>query len=435
MLLTDRYHQSSEYPLKLVPIIALGFIATQLAWSLFDIAIPVILKDHFDKSLSTIGFIMSWDNIVALFFLPIIGLYSDQVRTRIGRRLPFIIPGILISAILFALLPLAKSSSLLVFLVIIMLFNISMAIYRSPAISLMPDFISSERRSMGNAIGNLVGGIAAAISLLGAGALLDAGHTNAAFWSMSGGMLLCLLVLISLIKEPDLENLPETSSQSVFVQFREEIQEMASSVDKSLLYMLAAICSWFIALNAILAFYSTYVWKVFLPELDSEKAAGQASKILFIFPIVFIGFSLLGGYLGIKIGRMKTMKIGILTLLIGLILSSFIAPDSTLGIALDWKVAFNIVFIITAIGWGFTNVNSIVVIWEHTKDNGIGTGLYYAFSNTAAIIGPIAAGIGMEFIHIKALFPISIFFVILSAVFLFKVQTGEAGYRENVLSS
>jgi MFS family permease len=205
-----------------------------------------------------------------------------------------------------------------------------------------------------------------------------------------------------MIKEPDLDDLPERSSQSVFTQFLEEIRDMAASVDKSLMYMLAAICSWFIALNAILAFYSTYVWKVFLPELDSEKAAGQASKIIFIFPIVFIGFSLVGGYLGIKIGRMKTMKIGILTLLIGLILSSFINPDSTLGISLDWKVAFNIIFVLTAIGWGLTNVNSIVVIWEHTKDNGIGTGLYYAFSNAAAIIGPIA---------------------------------GEAGYQENMVSS
>ncbi len=433
ILLSNRQQDEKNISFRFVPIIALGFASAQLAWSLFDMAVPVILNEHYGKSLSVIGFIMSLDNIIAFFMLPIIGLYSDRVRTRIGRRMPFIIPGVIIGAIIFIFIPLAKSFSIIVFLTVIILFSIVMAVYRSPTVSLIPDFLSSERRSMGNAISNLVAGIAAGISLLGAGSLLEAGYTVGAFAFISISMIVCLVILASVIREPQKFTIKEEFEIGIFTQLKNEINKMFTSVDKSMLFMLLAILSWFVALNAIIAFYSTYVWKIFLPHLDSEKAAGEASKVLFMFPVIFVIFSLVGGYYGGRLGRIKTMKIGLIILLISLAVSSFIRENSLFGYSLDWKTSFSIIFITAAIGWGLVNVNSIVVIWEHSEDNGIGTGLYYTFSNAAAIFGPIIAGITMDLIHINALFPFTIFFILLSIVFLLQVKTGEAGEHNELI--
>jgi Na+/melibiose symporter-like transporter len=40
-----------------------------------------------------VGFFMTLDNIAALFIQPPVGAWSDWLRTKLGRRLPFILVG------------------------------------------------------------------------------------------------------------------------------------------------------------------------------------------------------------------------------------------------------------------------------------------------------------------------------------------------------
>jgi MFS family permease len=79
------------------------------------------------------------------------------------------------------------------------------------------------------------------------------------------------------------------------------------------------------------------------------------------------------------------------------------------------------------VAWALVNVNSIVVIWEHAKDNGSGTGLYYAFSSLAAITGPVLAGFLSDSFHtLEILFPFSAILLIIAFLFLMLVKKGEA---------
>jgi MFS family permease len=201
---------------------------------------------------------------------------------------------------------------------------------------------------------------------------------------------------------------------------------MFTNPDKSMLFMLLAIMSWFIAWNAIEAFYSTYVSEVFLPDIDAEEAAGQASQVLFIFPIVFVVFTIVGGIMGTRMGRRITMRIGLFFMTVAIILASLIDENSFLGIDMGWKTSFTIIFVLAGAAWGLVNVNSIVVIWHHATDNGTGTGLYYAFASAAAILGPTMVGVLMD-IEVTYLFPFSITFLVIALIFLFMVKTGEVG--------
>ena len=420
-----------------VIIIGLAFATTQLTWSLFNLAVPAFLQDIFGLELGIVGFVMTWDNIIAFFLQPYIGAKSDTTRTRFGRRMPYIIPGILLSSFFFTLLAIiAETNSdklgpfkpyhLYLFLGTILIFNLSMAIYRSPAVSLMPDFVPSHKRSLANGIINLMGGLFSAISLFVAGGLIKQGHVIGGFLFVSITMLVCLGILVLFVKEPPLEE--ETVSEqtkpheSALTQLKDEAIRMLQNPDKSMLYMLLAIFSWFMAWNAIEAFYSLYVWHVYLPDKPREEAVGIAGQILFIFPVVFVLMTLVGGYLGTKIGRILTMKIGLTLFLLGILLGMY-AP--TLNF-------YYLVFVIAGIGWGLVNVNSIVVVWEHARDNGTGTGLYYAFSSAAAILGPTLSGfiMGKRVLNTyRALFPFSITFIILAFLLLFKVKKGEVGDR------
>ena len=70
-------------------LIGLGFFTMGLMDPLYDIYVPIFLNDLVDRK-SLIGLIMTLDNIFALFLIPIFSHLSDNTRTRIGRRMPYI---------------------------------------------------------------------------------------------------------------------------------------------------------------------------------------------------------------------------------------------------------------------------------------------------------------------------------------------------------
>ncbi len=431
-------HSGARKPISLylVPIVALGFATTALTWTIFNVAVPVFLQDTFGVSLALTGFIMTWDNIIAFFVQPYVGSLSDRTRTRFGRRIPYIFLGVLLGAIFFYLIPAALQFPLYVFLGVIVLFNLSMALYRSPSVSLMPDLVDSKDRSVGNGIVNLMGGLFGAFALFTAAPMFKEGRVMEAFGLISMAMVISMLILVAVIREPTPEPIEE-ETETALSNLKEQVVEMVTNPDKSMMFMLLAIASWFMAWNAVEAFFSTYVWKVYLVVEEPTKSAnelanqaiGEASAILFIFPVVFVLFTLVGGIVGAKIGRIRTMKIGLGIFLAIIVLALFVRVDNWLGLPLGWRTSFQILFAIGAVGWGLVNVNSIVVVWEHAKDNGTGTGVYYAFSSLAAILGPTIAGFLME-IEASFLFYFSLAFLLLAGIFLFQVKTGEAGYKE-----
>ncbi len=83
------------------------------------------------------GVIMSLDNVFAVFLLPVFGNLSDKVRTKIGKRSPFILGGTILACVFFILM--GYSTTLVAFIACLLLTLLSMATFRSPAVALMPD--------------------------------------------------------------------------------------------------------------------------------------------------------------------------------------------------------------------------------------------------------------------------------------------------------
>jgi maltose/moltooligosaccharide transporter len=150
-------------------------------WKLYSDYVPIFLQagnplfetstraSGFGLGPGLAGFIMTLDNIVALFLLPLIGLWSDRIwKPNLGgRRKPFIVTLAPISILAFLLIPMVvRTIPPALFVVAVGVYIRAMAGFRTPVVSLMPDLTPSRLRSQANGIINLMGGLGGVIVTL-----------------------------------------------------------------------------------------------------------------------------------------------------------------------------------------------------------------------------------------------------------------------------
>jgi MFS family permease len=410
-------------------VIGLGFFTTAITWSMYNVYMPLYLGDllaHLNRVGLIVGLIMVVDNIVAITLQPWIGNFSDNIWTKWGRRMPFIMIGIPIAAVLFGLLPVV-SDSLILILVILGGFNIAMALYRAPVVALMPDLVAKEYRSRGNAVINLLGGVGALIGLMAMGAIYDISPILA-FVIVSGLILLCLVALLFNIRETK-ERVDVEPKEKV--SLLQSIKQMFVDKDRSLLAILFAILMWFFAFNAIETWFSTYATDSSLLNMK----AGSASMLLGIYSLTFILFAIPAGIIAKKIGRKKTMMIGLIGLIavmIPIVIFSLVPIPGLrtlvtfLPFNWTWEIIIDgILLFLGGMFWAFVNVNSIVVVWEiaGTARLGTYTGLYYFFSALAAITSPFIFGALKDVIGVKYVFLYAVGFFVLALVCTLFIKT------------
>ncbi len=80
-------------------LVGFAFFLISAFWQAYDNAIPLTLTNKFGMSQTWSGVIMAFDNILALFMLPLFGGISDRCKSRHGRRTPFIVVGTVLAAL------------------------------------------------------------------------------------------------------------------------------------------------------------------------------------------------------------------------------------------------------------------------------------------------------------------------------------------------
>lgn len=364
-------------------LLGLGFFSVSLVWAGYNVFVPLFLANKFNLNPAWIGFFMTLDNIAAFFIQPTVGAWSDRLRTPIGRRMPFILIGAPIAAVAFSIIPLA--AVLPVFVACTSTLLLSMALWRTPVVALMPDITPSAYRSQANGIINLMGGIGSIMATLG-GSVLFKMNQAYPFWAGSLLMIVAIILLFFFVKEPkEYEATTKEETPNLFVALKAEIQ----AKEKSPLRILSAIFFWFVAYNAIEAFFTLYAQNhLGLDGSDGARLLGHLS-------VIFVLFALPAGYIGSKFGRRRTIITGIV--LMGLLmLSMYFWPAKSLVIpiaklpALGQMYTISILLMLAGASWALINVNSLPMVVDMTDNTKTGTytGLYYLFSTLAAIAGP-----------------------------------------------
>ena len=162
---------------------------------------------------------------------------------------------------------------------------------------------------------------------------------------------------------------------------------------------------------------------------DAQAAAGF---ILTVYALVFVIFAIPAGIIGQRIGRAKTIRIGLPIAIVFIFIVYLVGQFNILSMGSSAQYYSMIIILgCAAFGWALVNINSIVIVWEIATDVKLGsyTGLYYLFSSSAAVLGPGAAGLIFDVFSggsFELLFPVSILCLLIAFVLMFGVKSGEA---------
>ena len=397
-------------------LIGLAFMSISAFWQMYDNEISKMLQYTFGIGETVVGVIMSLDNILALFLLPIFGSLSDKVNTKHGKRMPFIIVGTILAIIFLMILPFAESTmNLPLFIGALFLLLISMGTYRSPAVALMPDLTPKPLRSKANAVINLMGAVGGVFTLLMINLFVKEGASYYPLMiAVAAFMAICVIVLVLTIKENKLraEMEPEEVVEEVPATDSKKGQKLPKDVMRSLVFLLISVAFWFIAYNAVTTAFSRYAKEVW--GLDS----GYTNCLLIATVAAIISYIPIGA-IASKIGRKKTILIGIA--LLGL---CFFAA----GLFDQYSNAMIIFFCIIGFAWAAIGVNSYPMVVEMANAGDVGkyTGLYYTFSMSAQVITPILSGWLLEHVDYRTLFPYAVVFCILAFITMSQVRHGDS---------
>ncbi len=391
---------------KQTMLIGLGFFTVSIVWGIYNIAMPIYLKD-LGLSGVAVGSVMTIDNVFAVVFLPIFGALSDRTNTRYGRRMPYLLVGIPLSALAFILIPVFRLSLVPVMITVIAM-NFFMSIYRAPTVALMPDFTARPLRSKANGVINFMGGVGAVIAFLIGGFLFKL-NEYLPFAVCAVIMIVTIILMYLMIHEPkEIADDKQTQEQAAGKAEREKGSGL------SLIFLLIAIFFWFTSYNAVETFFSTFGEVV----LNIDKS--QSSFMLAVFSAMLVIFSIPSGFLASRIGRKKTILIGIAVLFL-----VFVTMNFTMGLN---PYIIYVLLGIGGISWALININSYPMVVEMTSNKGVGkyTGYYYFFSMTAAIVSPILFGYIKDIVGDRFLFVYASIAMVLAFFFMMLVKHGES---------
>ncbi len=414
--------------------VGLAFMSICAFWQLYDNIIPLILKNTFHLSDTLSGVIMALDNVIALFLLPLLGAVSDKRNTRIGRRMPFIITGTALAAVLMTVIPILDNTYFEtqaswvfpVFLTVLGGLLISMALYRSPAVALMPDVTPKPLRSKGNAVINLMGSVGGIAYLIISSVMFrDKGVRNdylMIFLIIAAIMVISVLFLYLKVNEPECvkevkeyEAAHPEDNLEVVNEATEETY-LPKEVKKSLYFILASIALWFFGYNAVTTAFSRYA------TIEWDMSLGQANLCLTVAMAVAIISYIPIGELASRIGRKKSIISGVI-----LLSACFLACFVLNSIMDGFSPVIVMIFCFIGIAWATINVNSLPMVVEMCKESDIGryTGYYYTCSMAAQIVTPILSGALLEHVGYWTMFPYGALFVFFSLLTMLNVRHGD----------
>lgn len=414
-------------------LLGFGFFAVMVAWSVYNSFVPLFLANRFSLNPAAIGFFMTLDNIAALLLQPTIGSLSDRTRTKIGRRLPFMLVGAPIAAVAFLLAPavavpllnIPAEARLPLFVACTMTFMLSMAIWRTPVVALMPDVTPSKYRSQANGVINFMGGIGSIIAFLIGSKLYDI-KPQYPFWLASVLILVGVLLVFAFIREPRIydenPNLEKPNLWKSLVQIFRDKQHNAIRI-------FLAIFFWFVAMNAIETFITLYA------NHSLGMTEARSVSLMTLNSLAFVIMALPAGLIGGKIGRKRTISIGLVVMIL-VMTSIFFIPAGTLTREL-FKIpvlgavpVVGLMLVFAGLGWALININSLPVVVDLTDVTQIGTftGLYYLFSTLAAIAGPNINGwiVKLTGNNYSSIFIIGPIFMVAALISILGMKSGEA---------
>ena len=319
----------------------------------------------------------------------------------------------------------ANPTPLIFFVGLLFVVLVAMAVFRSPAVALMPDVTVKPLRSKANAVINLMG-TAGGILVLVLGMVFSTSAVknqlmsyNVYYSVIAGIMITALVIFLSTVREPQWAKKMQEDSVKLGIEENDdeeagEKRKLSSAEKRSLIFILASIALWYFGYNAVTSKYAVYAGNILNMDYNTTLLLAQAAAIVAYLP---------AGIVASKIGRKKTIMAGVVMLATAFGAASFMRSGSSV-------IVMNVLFALAGIGWATINVNSFPMVVELCSGGDIGkyTGFYYTASMSAQIVTPMLSGFLMDLdgVGMTVLFPYAAIFAALAFVTMALVKHGDA---------
>jgi maltose/moltooligosaccharide transporter len=383
--------------------ISFGFLGVQIGYSLQNANTSRILSaigaDPHHLSLFWLA-----APVAGLIVQPIVGLSSDKTWTRLGRRLPFIVGGALVSAVAMFFMP---NSEFFAYLLpplffgasMLLLMDTSFNVTMQPFRALVSDMLPENQRNLGYSIqsflinlGAIVGSILPFVLTYMGVANAPSGDNNVAptvIWAYYiGGATLLLAVLWTAFRTKEYP--PEEYAEYNKLEDTEVVNKSMWTLIKTApktMYQLAVtqFFSWF-ALFLMWVYTTNGIAETIWQTTDTKSLAfneaGNWTGIIFAVYSVFAAlFSLAITPLAAKYGRINVYALSLLTAGVGLISVMYITDKYWLFVAM------------IGVGIGWAAILALPYSILSSKLPARETGVYMGLFNATITIPQIAAGL------------------------------------------
>lgn len=361
--------------------VALAVFAQESTWNLYDSQVPPLLREHIGSA-ALIGLLMGMDNVLGIFIQPWMGNRSDRTRTSWGRRMPYLLVGMPVAALLFLLIPHAAAS---LPLLILTMFGYALVAnsFKPIAESLLPDFVPPERRSRANAVVKIAASLTVMVAALISIFLIDT-HPKLSFAIPAILMLVSLIVLAANVRDSrspayQVALDEEREEAAPTARVRDTVLDIVRDSDRSRLLLIASILLFGGAWAASRALITPYGMEVL------GLSRGEAGGLTLPSGVAFIVAAYPVARLAERFGRLRVMTVGMTVFVAGMVLGTVVRTPT--GVVVGLCVA--------SAGASAFLVNAVVVLWNLAPSDrvvGTYTGLYTVGWVSGGFLGPALVG-------------------------------------------
>jgi len=353
-----------------LPTLALAFAITIVSTYLGAVA------RRYTHDTIVIGVIIGGEGVMALWVPLIAGAWSDQLHSRIGGRLPFVIAGALPASAALILIGLTRSLPAVA--AVTGVFFLFYFVAYEPYRAMYPDLVASEeiagRAQSAQAVAR---GVGTGLALVGGGLMLSVGRAfpfvvAAGVLTGATGAFTYLIVRRGLQEQPREER--AESAREVARRLRRLLAE-----HPALRSYLIANALWEMALAALKAFIVLYL------VIGLGYKLQTSSLIIGAVAVVILLGAALSGKVGDRLGRLRVVTVALWFYGGGYLIPVFTTLRPALGVAVP----------LIALGGGtlMTLAYALLMPLMPEEEHGALTGFYSLSRGIGIVLGPVLAGV------------------------------------------
>lgn len=364
---------------QVLALLGLPTAALALAITVVTTYLPVVVRDELGST-AVIGGLIGLEGVMALWVPLVVGAWSDQLRTPLGGRLPFLVAAT--PLVVVALVLIALAAEPVVLGICAALFFLAYFVAYEPYRALYPDLLDDAVAGRAQSSQAIFRGAGTGLALVGGGLLISLG--NAVPFLVAAGVTAATMgVFVYVARRRRRERL-EREDEEPHAAGRSGPRELLALLrDRpELRHYLLANGLWEGSLSALKTFVFLFV--VTGVGLSESAAAGIIGAVALV---ALVGAPI-SGALGDRIGRLRVMRLVLPVYGLGLLVPAFTQAVPAM-VPTMLLVGF-------AGGLVMTLPYAILQPLMPRSHHGALTGFYSLSRGVGAALGPLLAGLAIQ---------------------------------------